>query len=193
MSWTPSQTVSITITPFFLYLWWCQKGKSLCCLCKSQVSQSQGWAAPGCRQNPQELCWAVEWQNWANGLGVQSSSSEGLPARSRRWTLEWDCNYSWSKIDCRHRFCSMKYLQETSTDSLTGLKINWTVFVVFWNAMRILQISLSHEWFVLFCFFFHLSFTGFFHNPLAVSSSPTTSTNFLLFSKPSCLPERMQF
>lgn len=38
--------------------------------------------------------------------------------------------------------------------------------------------------FVSFFFFqktFGLSFTGFFYNPLAVSSSPTTSTNFLLF------------
>lgn len=80
--------------------------------------------APGCRYNTQELCWAVEQQNWAHGLRGQPSFSQGLPARSRCWTLEWDCNYSWSKIYCGHWFCSMKYLQETSTDSLTWLKIN---------------------------------------------------------------------
>lgn len=48
-------------------------------------------------------------------------------------TLRWDCNYSWSKIYNWHWFCSMKCLQETSTDLLTRLKINWTVFRVFFG------------------------------------------------------------
>lgn len=154
MNQTPNQTASISIIPFFLCLWWCWKRKSLCCSCKCQVSQSQGTAAPGCRHNPQELCWATGQQKWTNGLRVQSSFSQGLPVRSRHWTLAWDCNYSWSKIYCRHWFCSMKYLQEASTDSLTRLKINWTVFRFFgmkWESSR----SASHMNDLFIFFFFH--------------------------------------
>lgn len=189
MNQTLNQTASISITPFFLCLWWCWKRKSLCCSCKCQVSHSQGRAAPGCRHNPQELRWAMGQQKWANGLTVQSSFSQGLPVRSRHWTLEWDSNYSWSKIYCRHWFCSMKYLQKASTDSLTWLKINWTVFRFFgmeWGSSR----SASHMNDLFLFFFFHHSVLYFrlsvfdslgFFTTLCLSVPPTQPLLILFF------------
>lgn len=158
MNQTPNQTVSISTTPFFFYLWGAAR-ENPCAACASPRHPSHcTWLW----YNTQELCWAVEQQNWAHGLRGQPSFSQGLPARSRRWTLEWDCNYSWSKIYCGHWFCSMKYLQETSTDSLTWLKINWSVFRFFgmeWECSR----SASHMN-DLFCFLLFWFFSSL--NPL---------------------------
>lgn len=92
--------------------------------------------------------------------------------------MKWDRSSSWSKIYYRHCFCSMKRLQQTSTDSLTRLKINRTIFKDFWNAVSILQVSLSKEYFVLVWF---------------LSVNPPSSSDFESFVRGCSLNKQLLF
>lgn len=205
MNWTPNQTSQIGITPLSLYLWWCWKGKALCCPCwvKFQSPQSRG---RGCillqiQTAIAALCYG------ATKMGPQAYEFNPICqidslSDTACLILKWDCNYSWSKIYNGHWFCSMKCLQEMSTDLLTRLKINWTVFRFFGmksessrcpsqinNLVCFGFLSLNPLFISDFESFIHC----FFYNPLAVSSSttcPSLSQFSLLWSFQNLLSSR---
>lgn len=95
------------------------------CWLKFKLSQSQGRSCTSLQiQTPRvALCLG------ATKTGPQACEFNPPEIEDFEEFLKWD--FSWSKIYYRHWFCSMEYLQETSTDSLARLKINWIVFWFF--------------------------------------------------------------
>lgn len=203
MNQTPDQMVSISITPFLLCLWWFWKGKSPCCLCKSQVSQSQEGAAPGCTHNPKSC--AGLWSNKTGPMGSEfnpPSHRDSLPGQGiGPWS--GTVTTAGQKFTADTGSVQWNTLQEMPTHSLTWLKRNRTVFRFFgmeWESSR--AASHMNDLFCLLSFFHHWIFyfrLSVFHS-LGVFLQPSGCQFlshhfywFSSFSKPSCLQERMQF